>query len=132
MSSDDDNSVRIHDYHSSLPSNHAATESIKNTAKNIYETSSTARELIHTLIRTGAIEELAKTILETTIAVRDTAKEINDIAKDLKEKGMIKNTANFIVDTTNTTRNTIDIAKSEIIKKKEKSTANTKRKIRKV
>jgi hypothetical protein len=126
--SSDDNSVRIHDYCCPLTSDHVTAGSIQNIAKNISETSSTARDLIHTLLRTAAIEELARAIFETTIAIRDTAKEFNDIARDLKEKGIIKNTANVVLDTKNTTRNTTEIAKSEI-KKSKKKLANTKRKM---
>ena len=111
--SSDDNSVRIHDYYCPLTSDHATAGSIQNNnAKNISETSFTARDLIHTLLKTAAIEELVRTIFETTIAIRDTAKEFNDIARDLKEKGIIKNTANVVLDTKNITRNTTEIAKS--------------------
>ncbi len=56
-----DNSVRIHDY-----SDHAAES--KNAVTDIRESSSTTKQLVHTLVRTGAIEEIARAILETTIA----------------------------------------------------------------
>jgi signal transduction histidine kinase len=109
--SSDYNSVRIHDY--SRTSDHAA-ESTKNVARDIRESSSTMKQLIHTLVRTGAFEEIARTILETTIAIRDTANEINEIVKDVKERGTIKDTASAVVETTNATRNTIEIAKAAI------------------
>ena len=48
--SSDDNSVRIHDY-----SDHAP-ESIKNASRDIGESSSTTKQLVHTLVRTGAFE----------------------------------------------------------------------------
>jgi hypothetical protein len=47
-----DNSVRIHD-----DSDHAA-ESIKK-MRDIRESSSTTKQLVHTLVRTGAFEEIA-------------------------------------------------------------------------
>ncbi|MFY9868904.1 MAG: hypothetical protein WAK17_04225, partial [Candidatus Nitrosopolaris sp.] len=109
--SSDDKSVRIHDY--SRTSDHAA-ESTKNVARDIRESSSTTKQLIHTLVRTGAFEEIARTILETTIAIRDTANEINEIVKHLKQRGTIKDTASAIVETTNATRNTIETAKAAI------------------
>src|SRR5207249_1907658 len=87
MSSNDD-SVRIRDY--------STEESIKNVAKGIRESSSSVRELIPALTRSGAIEEIARTILEATTAIRDTANEINETVKDLKERGTIMNIASAI------------------------------------
>ena len=113
--SSDDNGVRIRDY--SRTSDHV-TESTKNVATDIRESSSTAKELIHTLVRTGAFEEIARAILETTIAIRDTANEVNEIVKDLKERGTIKDTASAVGDNK---RNTIEKAKAAI------ETDNTKR-----
>jgi hypothetical protein len=63
----DDNCVRIHDY---------AAESIKNAARDIRESSSTTKQLVHTLVRTGAFEEIARAIVETTIIIRDIANEV--------------------------------------------------------
>jgi hypothetical protein len=99
--SSDDNGVRIHD-----DSDHGA-ESTKNVATDIRESSSNAKELIHTLVRTGAFEEIARAILETTIAIRGTANEVNEIVKDLKERGTIKDTASAVGDNK---RNTIEKA----------------------
>ena len=115
--SSDDNSVRIHDY--SRTSDHAA-KSIKNVTRDIPESSPTTKQLINTLVRTGAFEEIARAILETTIAIRDTVNEVNEIVKDLKQRGTIKDTANDVVETTNATRNTIEKAKAAI------ETENTK------
>ena len=101
--SSDDNSVRIHDY-----SDHAA-EALKDAATDIRESSSTTKQLVHTLVRTGAIEEIARAILETTIAIRDIVNEVNETVKDLKERGTIKDIASAVAETTNETRNTIGI-----------------------
>jgi hypothetical protein len=106
--SSDDNSVRIHDY------SHHAAESIKKAATDIRESSSTTKQLVHTLIRTGAIAEIARAILETTIAIRDITNQVNETVKDLKERGTIKDIARAVVETTNEARNTIGIAKSAI------------------
>ena len=106
--SSDENSVRIHDY-----SDHAS-ESIKKAATDIRESSSATKQLLHTLVRTGAIEEIARAILETTIAIRDIANEVNDTVKDLKERGTTKDIAGAVSDTANDTRNTIGIAKAAI------------------
>lgn len=107
--SSDDNCVRIHDY--SFVSDPAA-ESLKNVAKDSRESSSSSIELIHTLLRTGTIEELARTILETTNAIRDTANEISGIIIDLKEAGTLKKVVNTVVETSNTTLTTLEIAKN--------------------
>jgi polyhydroxyalkanoate synthesis regulator phasin len=65
-------------------------------------------------METATNPALARAILETTIAIRDTANEVNEIVKDLKERGTIKDTARAVVETTNATRNTIEKAKAAI------------------
>ncbi len=112
--------MRIHDY--SRTSDHAP-KSIKNVARDIRESSSSTKQLINTLVRTGAFEEIARAILETTIAIRYAANEINETVKVLKERGTIKDTTSAVVETTNATRNTIEIAKAAI------ETENTKRRV---
>ncbi|MGC1933024.1 MAG: hypothetical protein WA667_28955 [Candidatus Nitrosopolaris sp.] len=115
-SSSNDNSVRIHDYSNTSDK---AAESIKNVAKDIHESSSTVRELILTLLRSGAIEEIALAIHEATTAIRDTANEINDTVKDLKQRGIIKDTVSAVEETTNVTRDTLQIAKNATMEKAE-------------
>jgi DNA-binding transcriptional regulator GbsR (MarR family) len=115
-----DNSVRIHDY--SPTSDHAAG-SVKNAARDIRESSSITKQLVHTLVRTGAFEEIARAILETTIAIRDIANEVNETVKDLKERGTINDIVSAVVETTNATQNAIEIAKAAI------KTDNTKRRV---
>ena len=112
-----DNYVRIHD-----DSDHAA-ESIKNASRDIRESSSTTKQLVHTLVRTGAFEEIARAILETTIAIRDIVNDVNETVKDLKERGTIEDIASAVVETRNATRNTIGIAKAAI------ETDNTKKRV---
>ncbi len=107
--SSDDNCVRIHDY--SIVSDNAA-KLLKNVAKDSRESTSSSIELIRTLLRTGTIEELIRTILETTNAIQDTANEVSSIIRDLKEAGAIKKTVNTVVETTNIALTTIEIAKN--------------------
>jgi len=54
---------------------------------------------------------------------RDTAIEINDTVKDLKEHGIIWDTANAIIGITNTTRETKQLAKDAAIEAAEKAPA---------
>ena len=108
-SSSNDNSVRIRDYSNTSDQ---TEESIKNVAKGVRESSSSVIDLILKLTRSGAIEEIARTILEATTAIRDTANEINDIVKDLKERGTIMNIASAVEETTETALDTIQIAKN--------------------
>lgn len=121
--SSDDNCVRIHDY--SCVSNDGA-ESLKDVAKDSREPSSSSIKLIHTMLRNGTIEELTRTILETTNAIRDTANEITGIIRDLREEGTIKKSANNVVETTNTTISTIEIAKNILIGTNEASETTPK------
>ena len=52
-----------------------------------------------------------------TIAIRDTAHEVNETVKDLKEGGTIKDIASAVVETIKTALNTIDIVKAAIYQK---------------
>ena len=47
----------------------------------------------------GAIDELIAAVHEATITMRDTTIEISKISKDLKERGMIKDTAKTLDET---------------------------------
>ena len=51
------------------------------------------------LRETGAIDELIAAVHEATITMRDTTIEISKISRDLKEKGMIKDTAKTLDET---------------------------------
>lgn len=105
--SSDDNSVRTHDY-SRTP--HHAAESIRPDAS----TSPTPNELIQTLVRTGAFEEIARAILETTIDIHDTAKGVNETVKDLAEGGTIKDIATAVAETAKVAFNTIEIVRAAL------------------
>jgi uncharacterized protein Yka (UPF0111/DUF47 family) len=104
-SSSNDNSVRIRDY-TIVPSpqtTEQTTEPIKNVAKDLVEASSSIRELIQTLHQSGATEEIGR----AARAIRDIANEINDTVKNLNERGIIKNTASAVAETTIAARDTI-------------------------
>jgi len=55
----------------------------------IYSKSSTTKQLVPTLVRTSAFEEISRAIFETTIAISDFANELNENIKDLNERGAI-------------------------------------------
>ncbi len=92
--------VELRDYSST--SDHVA-ESLKNAAPKILPSSFRIRELILTLLRSGAIEEIALAIHEATAPLQDTANEINDTVKDLNQSGIIKDS-----ETTNALRHKRD------------------------
>ncbi|MFZ0895029.1 MAG: hypothetical protein WAZ77_11045, partial [Candidatus Nitrosopolaris sp.] len=99
-SSSNDNSVRIRDYANakiSETTSERAAESIKNVAMGIVEASSSIRELVLTLHQSGAIEEIAR----AARSIRDTVNEVNDTVKNLNERGIIKDTATAVGETTN-------------------------------
>jgi methyl-accepting chemotaxis protein len=109
-SSSNDNSVRIRDYATakiSETTSEQAAESIKNVAKGIVEASSSIRELVLTLHRSGAIEEIGR----AARAIRDTANEINDTVKNVNDRGIIKDTTCAVEETTNAARDTIHTVK---------------------
>lgn len=55
---------------------------------------------IRILHQSGAINELTHAVYDATVAARDTAREIRDIAEDLKEDGIIGGTASALQETT--------------------------------
>src|SRR5947209_6124875 len=62
------------------------------------------RELILTLRQSGATEEIGR----AARAIRDTANEIADTVKNLNERGIIKNTASAVEETTIAARDTLN------------------------
>jgi methyl-accepting chemotaxis protein len=74
-------------------------ETIKNIARDIRDASIKMKETVKTLRESGAI------------AARDTAKEINDATRDLKERGIIRDTAAAVEETAVTARETAETIK---------------------
>ncbi len=74
----------------SMPSMQKTIGTIRDVASNIRKTSSSIRDLVRVVHRSGAIDELATAVHEAMIATRDTTKEIGETAKELKERGMIR------------------------------------------
>ena len=86
-------------------------ESIRNIAKGIRETSAKIRETVKTLRHSGAIDEFIQTVHEATLTAHITAKEINEVPKDLKERGIIKDTA-ITMEETMVAHGTLRVAKN--------------------
>ena len=72
------------------PSIQKTIGAIRDVASNIRKTSSSIRDLVRVVHRSGAIDELATAVHEAMIATRDTTREIGETAKELKERGMIR------------------------------------------
>src|SRR5512145_2033181 len=60
-------------------------ETIKNIARRIREESIKMREMVIAIRQSGAVEELVDSFREASLATRDTAKEINDAARALRD-----------------------------------------------
>src|SRR5881397_123699 len=83
-------------------------EAIKNIAKRIREESTRMRETVKIIRQSGAIDELTEAVREATMAARDSAKEINEVANDLKKRGVIRETISASArDTAQTMRGTV-------------------------
>ena len=76
-------------------------DSIKNTASNIREGSSKVRDTVRTLRQSGAINELIYAVQEAMIVPRDTTREISETARRARDRGVIRDTASAIDETTN-------------------------------
>jgi hypothetical protein len=50
------------------------------------------KDTVKIIRQSGAIEELTEAVREATLAARDSAKEINGVASDLKQRGVIRDT----------------------------------------
>ena len=80
-------------------------QSIKKTAKGIHEGSYQLRKTVQILH--GAFNELTQAVYYATVAARDTAREIRDTARDLKEDGLVRGTASALQQTTVAARVTV-------------------------
>jgi hypothetical protein len=87
-------------------------DSIRNIAKGIRETSTKIRKTVKTLRHSGAIDEFTQAVHEATLTACITAKEINEASKDLKERGIINDTANTIEETIMVAHETLRVAKN--------------------
>ena len=74
-------------------------DSIKNVASTVRDISASIRDTVRALRESGAIDELIAAVHEATITMRDTTIEISKISRDLKERGMIKDTAKTLDET---------------------------------
>jgi hypothetical protein len=72
------------------PSIQKTIGAIRDVASNIRKTSSSIRDLVRVVHRSGAIDDFATAVHEAMIATRDTTKEIGETAKELKERGIIR------------------------------------------
>ena len=61
-------------------------DTIREVASNIREASARMRDVVRAVHQRGAIDELATAVHEAVVAARDTTKEINQTAKELKER----------------------------------------------
>ncbi len=86
-------------------------EAIKNIAKSIREASIKMRDTVKTLRESGAIEEITQAIYEATVAARETAKELNNVAKELTDRGIIRDTAAAVEQTSMAARETVEIVR---------------------
>ena len=74
-------------------------QTIKTVASNIREASARMRGVVRALRESGAIDELTAAVHEAMIAARDTAREINETTKELKDRGVIKQTTIAVEET---------------------------------
>ena len=77
---------------STMQSANQIAKNIKEIARRIREESAKMRDTVRIVHQSGAIDELTDAIREAVIAARDTSREINTGAKDLRERGVIKDT----------------------------------------
>lgn len=61
--------------------------------------------------QSGVIEEIAQAIQEASIATRDTAREISNTAKDLRDRDIVRRTTMAAEETKMVARQTTDLLK---------------------
>jgi hypothetical protein len=64
------------------------------------------RETVRIVRQSGAIDELTDAVREAVIAARDTSREINGAAKDLRDRGIIRDALKGLDDTVATAKDT--------------------------
>ena len=62
-----------------------STQKALDTIRDVAEASARIRDLVRAVRQSGAIDEISTTVHEAVIAARDGTKEINEIAKALKD-----------------------------------------------
>jgi CTP-dependent riboflavin kinase len=67
--------------------------------------------MVRTIHQSGAIEEIAQAIQEASIATCDTAREISNTAKDLRDRDIIRRTTTAAEETKMVARQTTDLLK---------------------
>jgi phage terminase large subunit-like protein len=77
---------------STIESANQIAQDIKNIARRITEGSTTMRDVVRIIHRSGAIDEMTFAMRDVIIAARDTSREINIVAKELREHEIIKYT----------------------------------------
>ena len=87
---------------------------IKEIARRIREQSALMRNTIRTIHKSGAIEELTVAVRDAVITARDVSQEIQGTAKELRDRGVIKDIADTIEETS-------DIIRTESAKAKKKT-----------
>src|SRR5215813_13357092 len=80
---------------------------VKDAAKIIRETSSTAGDTLRKFHESGAISELAGAVQEAAAAAQDTATEIKDTAEEVRDSHVASDTARAVEETATTTAETI-------------------------
>ena len=74
------------------------------------------KETVKIIRQSGAIEELTEAVREATLAARDSAKEINGVATDLKQRGVIRDTITAGEEIGATARETAQTVKDSVRK----------------
>lgn len=97
-----------------LPTNQTV-EAIQSISTNIRKYSLQMRQIMKALRESGAIPEIALAIREGSFAVRDTVRDINETTQELRNIGIVNDTANAV-------ENTLKSAKESITTVKELTT----------
>ena len=84
-------------------------QDIKDIARRIREESATIRDVIRIVCQSGAIDEMAVALRDVIIAARDTSREINIIAKELREHGIVKDTFAGLYDIVSSGKETVQV-----------------------
>jgi hypothetical protein len=96
-------------------------EDIRNAAATIKTVSVRIRDTIRTLRQSGAIDEVVSAVHESSIAMRDTTREISKVSSEIKKRGVLKETAKTIDETISAAKDTTESLKNSLMEVKEEA-----------
>jgi uncharacterized protein YwgA len=94
---------------------------MRNAAVTIKNVSVRIRDTVRTLRQSGEIDEVVSAVHESSIAMRDTTREINMASSEIRKRGVLKEIAKTIDETISAAKDTSESLKNNLMEVKEEA-----------